>query len=67
MCILLKLIHSNCEIARVVDNRNYNRRQELLEQLQKTASYLTPQVMNNQFKRPFPWGLRQLYYIYSKT
>ena len=40
---------------------------ELLEQLRKTASYLMLQVMNNQFKTPSPWGLRQLYYIYRKT
>ena len=32
-----------------------NRRQTLLEKLRKTASYLKPQVMNNQFKRPSPW------------
>ena len=52
-------------IAKIVTHViNYNRRQKLLEQLRKTASYLTPQVMNNQFKRPSPWGLRQLYYIY---
>ena len=47
--------------------KSYNRRQKLLEQLREMASYLTPQVMNNQFKRPSPWGLRQLYYIYRKT
>ena len=28
---------------------NLNCRQKLLEQLRKTSSYLTPQVMNNQF------------------
>ena len=29
---------------------NFNRGQKLLRQTRKTASYLTPQVMNNQFK-----------------
>ena len=32
----------------------YNRCQKLFEQLRKTVSYLMPQVMNNQFKRPSP-------------
>ena len=47
--------------------RNYNAGQKLSRQTWKTASYLTPQVMNNQFKWPTQWGLRHLYYIYRKT
>ena len=35
----------------------YNRRQKLLEQLRKTALYMTPQVMNNQLKRQSPYDL----------
>ena len=33
----------------------------------KTALFLTPQAMYNQFKRPSAGSVRELYYIYRKT
>ena len=38
-----------------------------MAKLQKTALYLTPQAMYNQFKRPSAASVSELYYICRKT
>ena len=44
-----------------------NQGQTLHGQLRKAMLTLTPQAMNNQFKRPSAGSGRELYYIYKKT
>ena len=45
----------------------YNPGQKLWPKLRKTALYLTPQAMYNQFKRPSAGSVSELYYICRKT
>ena len=45
----------------------YNPGQKLWPKLRKTALYLTPQAMYNQFKTPSAGNVSELYYIYRKT
>ena len=45
----------------------YNPGQKIWPKLRKTALYLTPQAMYNQFKRPSVGSVSELYYICRKT
>ena len=68
LCSPTQYLFSYLVVPIIYDYRcSYNAGQKLSRQTRKTASYLTPQVMNNQFKWPTQWVLRHLYYIYRKT
>ena len=70
--ILANVFNDYCSWSPKMNNfpallHDYNPGQNLWPKLRKTALYLTPQAMYNQFKRPSAGSVSELYYICRKT
>ena len=65
------LIVTRCGLITILNSRVlvtvYNPGQKICPKLRKTALYLIPQAMYNQFKRQSAGSVSELYYIYRKT
>ena len=59
--------HSHLQCKKSQRLKSYNPGQKIWPKLRKTALYLTPQAMYNQFKRPYAGSVSELYCIYRKT